>query len=365
MLFLPLVALCQAGDYLIKGKLTNVKVPTKIYLVNAEDQELMDSAIVKNGLFSFKGKIVNAKGAFLIANKSKLEQNADSRFLFLEQGTIQVTSQEESLKAVSVSGSATNDDVVLFDKLVKDAKRPIQSQIDKKQKETSPDQQKSEAFKNDLLLLENQKMDAVKKAFREFIKTHPNSLVGLNGLTELADVDEFETVNALYEGLTPAVQNSPIGKRFGKKLSVLKKVSIGALIPDLALEDTSGVFTNLSSFKGHYVLIDVWASWCGPCRQENPNQLRAYNKYKGQNFKVVGMSLDTDKGKWRDAIQKDGLTWTQLIDTEAWQGPVVTTFGLNSIPQNYLIDPNGVIIGKNLIGLDLHTKLAELFGPGN
>lgn len=364
-LVFSLKGMCQEGNFTIKGKLTNPKTPAKIYLLKAEDKTLLDSAEVKNGVFTFKRKIDGVFGAFLVLNKPTLDEPLDRRYVYLEQGTIQVNSPDESLRAATVVGSPTNDDEILFKKLVDNAVKPIQAEINKKQKEATLDQQKSESFKQELLLLENKEMEVVKNVIQDFIKKRTNSLVSLYALIDFADVAEYAVVNSLYEGLSSAIQNSPSGKRFAQRLSVLKKVSMGEVIPDLSLEDTSGVFINISSFKGNYVLIDVWASWCGPCRKENPNQLRAYNKYKGQNFKVVGLSLDNEKQKWRDAIKKDGLTWTQLIDTAAWEGQIIKEFGLNGIPQNYLIDPNGVIIGKNLIGLDLHTKLAEVFGPKN
>lgn len=357
--------MCQEGNFIIKGKLTNPKTPAKIFLLKAEDKTLLDSAEVKNGVFTFKGKVNGVFGAFMVLNKPTLDEPLDRCGVYLEQGTIQVTSPDESLQAATVVGSPTNDDQILVKKLIDTAVKPIQAEINKKHKEATPDQQKSESFKDELLLLENKEMEAVKNVLRDFVKKRPNSLISLFELISLADVEEYAVVNSLYESLSPSIQGSPSGKRFAQQLSVLKKVSMGEIIPDLSLEDTTGVFINLSSFKGNYVLIDVWASWCGPCRKENPNQLRAFNKYKGQNFKVVGLSLDTEKGKWRDAIKKDGLTWTQLIDTAAWEGQIIKEFGLNSIPQNYLIDPNGVIIAKNLIGLDLHTKLEEVFGPKN
>jgi peroxiredoxin len=364
-LVLSLNGMCQEGGFAIKGKLTNVKTPAKIYLLKAEDKSLVDSAVVKNGVFSFSGKVDGVFGAFLVLHKPTLDEPLDRRYLYLEQGAIEVSSPDESLKAATVVGSPSNDDEILFKKLIDDAVKPIQAEVNKKLKEATPEQQKSGAFQDELLLLENKRLEAVKTVAGNFVKERTNSLKSLFELISLADVEEYEVLNSLFEGMSPVIRTTPAGQRFAERLSVLKKVSRGAIIPDLSLEDTSGVFISLSSFRGNYVLIDVWASWCGPCRRENPNLLRAFNKYKWQNFKVVGLSLDTEKGKWRDAIKKDGLTWTQLIDTAAWRGEISKEFGLNSIPQNYLVDPNGVIIAKNLIGLDLHSKLEELFGPKN
>jgi len=137
---------------------------------------------------------------------------------------------------------------------------------------------------------------------------------------------------------------------------------IGAVAPDFTQNDTEGNPVKLSSFRGKYVLVDFWASWCGPCRAENPNVVNAFNQYKDKGFTVLGVSLDDEKGKqkWLDAIKKDGLTWTHVSDLKYWNNEVSKAYGIRSIPQNVLLDPNGVIIGKNLRGKALLDKLAEI-----
>ena len=135
---------------------------------------------------------------------------------------------------------------------------------------------------------------------------------------------------------------------------------MGKTIPDFEQTDINGKMVNIKSLRGKYVLIDFWASWCGPCRGENPNVLNAYNKYKSKNFTVLGISLDKTKENWVDAVKKDGLVWQQLSDLKFWSNAVAQQFGIQSIPQNYLIDPNGIVIGKNLRGEELETKLASI-----
>ncbi len=135
---------------------------------------------------------------------------------------------------------------------------------------------------------------------------------------------------------------------------------MGKTIPDFEQADINGKMVNIKSLRGKYVLIDFWASWCGPCRGENPNVLNAYNKYKSKNFTVLGISLDKTKENWVDAVKKDGLVWQQLSDLKFWSNAVAQQFGIQSIPQNYLIDPNGIVIGKNLRGEALEEKLASI-----
>ena len=141
-----------------------------------------------------------------------------------------------------------------------------------------------------------------------------------------------------------------------------RTVSIGKVIPDFQQEDPNGNMVSIQSLRGKYVLIDFWASWCGPCRQENPNVVKAFNRFKNKGFTVLGISLDKSKEPWLEAVRKDKLTWLQLSDLKGWSNAVAQQFGINSIPQNFLIDPNGIVIDKNLRGAALEDRLAELFG---
>ena len=174
---------------------------------------------------------------------------------------------------------------------------------------------------------------------------------------------DYAVVAPLYESFSKGLKNTKAGKEYGEVLSKLKATGVGAIAPDFTQNDTLGNPLKLSSLRGNYVLVDFWASWCGPCRAENPNIVKAYAKYRQKGFEILGVSLDAekDKDKWLKAIQKDGLTWPQVSELKGWGAEVAQVYVIKAIPQNFLLDPSGKIIAKNLRGEALEKKLAELF----
>ena len=208
-------------------------------------------------------------------------------------------------------------------------------------------------------------MDEIVKSMSNFISKQTNSYISLVVLNELSSIysgsDHSYLLN-LYQKLTPALKSTDFGKHLGTRLNSVAKTAIGAVAPDFTQNDPKDKPIKLSDFRGKYVLIDFWASWCGPCRKENPFVVKAYSQFKNKNFEILGVSLDNPGAKtaWVNAIEKDNLTWPQVSDLKGFNNDVAALYGVESIPQNYLIDPKGVIIAKNLRGNDLIKKLSEI-----
>jgi peroxiredoxin len=191
-----------------------------------------------------------------------------------------------------------------------------------------------------------------------------NSAVAVYALNQYAGYAiEASKTEPLFNQLPENIKNLPSAKLMKDRIEKAKMTDIGQYAIPFTQKDTSGIDVSLASFKGKYVLIDFWASWCGPCRQENPNVVNAFQKYNENGFTVLGISLDqpTAKDKWMKAIYDDNLTWTHVSDLKYWNNEVAKAYGIQAIPQNYLIDKEGKIIGKNLRGEALQTTLKDLF----
>jgi peroxiredoxin len=363
---IPAIVFAQDGKYTVTGTInTTYTSPAKVYLEHGVNGKMVtDSVEVKDGKFQFDGTTgPNPQNAYLVLNKKGTGPNThDYKVIYIEQGNIIVTSADSMLNATS-AGTKTNVDNERYNALMKQVNDDYDL-LEAKQSVASKADKESEVYEKEYNKAEKaieQRESAINK---KFILDNPDSYISLTVLQSFAYGADYADIAPLFDKLSPAVKGTDAGKKFAELLPKIKGVALGATAPEFAEADTSGNIVNLSSFRGKYVLIDFWASWCGPCRHENPNVVKAYNHYKGQKFTIIGVSLDRPgaKDKWLKAIHKDGLTWTQVSDLKFWNSKTAGLYAVRGIPQNFLLDPNGKIIAKNLRGDDLEEKLEELFG---
>ena len=348
------------------------KVPEtiqQVYLMYAMNGErVLDSVLVKNGKYEFSGKLAEPiiarvrAGYPADANGKKPAVNAkkDLAVVFLQPGKISIN-HTDSFANTSITGSAAHDAYLVLEKQLKphnDKMQQLSSSYSDlyKKKDTAGMKQMEPKF--------DEVQAEIKKEYLAYFKANPSSPINVYVVSQYAGWDiNPEEVDPVYNALPATSKNYPSAKLLSEKIETARKTGVGRYAMDFTQNDTLGKPVSLSSFKGKYVLIDFWASWCGPCRAENPNVVKAFNKYKDKGFHVLGISLDQPnaKDKWIKAIHDDQLTWTHVSDLQYWKNAVAIQYGIQAIPQNFLLDPEGKIIGKNLRGEELQSKLDALF----
>lgn len=353
----------SGNKFTVKGKIDDMP-QQNVYLEELGINEIVivDSAKTsKDGKFELSGTSPE-EGLYRIRFEMQ-------RYLLLslDKGTVNVTSNWNQFENYNVEGSPSSASLKNFLSTVREHLRDFNT--------ISIVMDSMRVQGNDSLLAAAKKdLQEMNIGFTRFIeqyadttKSLPNALFAVQMLNPQVEMDYLNVfVQSMNSRFPKASMAKEFTDKFNKMMAGMQQPSadnapaIGQPAPEISLPTPDGKMINLSSLKGKYVLVDFWASWCGPCRKENPNVVSAFNKYKGKNFTVLGVSLDSDKDKWMNAIEKDGLTWPHISDLKGWESIAARTYNVNSIPANFLIDPQGNIIARDLREEALDAELSKV-----
>jgi peroxiredoxin len=329
---------------------------TKVYL-RKSDADLQpadsDSTTVVNGNFNFAGEIEEPQLHYIFIQGAR-----GGIPLILEKGNVEIIAHKDSLFAAEVSGTPQNEAYSEFlegSRQLVDKRNSINQEM--RTAMAAQDTANMSSLRDEFFELQDEGINFEKT----FVQSHPDALISaliINRMLQQQSLPSGE-VEVLFEGLSEDIRNTSLGSGIVKKLESTKRTAIGSKAPDFTAPTPSGEQLALNQVLGKVTLVDFWAAWCRPCRAENPNVVRVYEKYKDKGLSILGVSLDRNASDWKKAIEDDGLTWHHVSNVRYFD-EIAELYNVTAIPASFILDENGVIVAKNLRGDALEAKIAEL-----
>lgn len=357
----PLFCLGQ-HSFILKGEISDRSFASGkkvFYTFYSDEGNVLDSMVIKKGKFSISGKILGA--TFLqmgIGNHlESISINGETRSFYIGPGT-QKIKIGRNLQTAKIIGSDVYNESVKYSSMLSEVNNLI-DEANALIKDTSA----SSTLRSQMILQRSKAVKARQNLRLEFITNNPSSSFAIKVLRDYGGITiKPETIEPIFNRLDPKVRLSAEGLQFAERIRLAKFTSIGSKAPDFEMEDVEGNPRKLSDFKGKYVLLDFWASWCMPCRAEHPFLRELYKNYKEKGFEIFAVSLDQagKKKAWLNAIEKDQITWPQVSDLQFYNNKAAILYGIKAIPQNFLLDRDGTIIAKNLRGMALENFLKTI-----
>lgn len=352
LFFLPVFLQAQQR-FNISGAIKGLSEGSNVSLSDANNpSDTIAKGIVKDGWFVLQGSV---------GEPNLYQLNFDGAqkksVVFIGNDSVSLTGDVENIQEITVSGSSTNEDFEAFKQIF----NPLFQRLSAMGQQINA----TPGIKpNDSLMIAYKKsLSTVKTTVDNFVADHKSSPVAPFVMLVTSELEQdMPTMEKRFNQLDPVTKEGFYGRIIAQQIQEGRTGAIGTQAIEFTQADPEGKQVSLSSFKGKYVLVDFWASWCRPCRMENPNVVKVYHKFKDKNFTVLGVSLDRDREPWLKAIKDDHLVWTHVSDLKFWNNEAAAKYRIQSIPQNFLIDPTGKIVAKNLRGPDLESRLCDLLG---
>jgi len=345
----------QEKGYEIDGNLKNLNDGLLILKTKLDGKwNPIDSTKAEDGVFSFEGKVASPEMHVITVD------TIGAFKLFVENSDIEINGHVDSLNNLNIKGSEIHNTFAAFERKVGEYDREVNKLYNdyKTAKQEGKDERAAEIEEEYQAVADN-KIEYIK----QFVKDHTSSVISPYVTSRyLLPYIKFQELDSTYKSLDTLVKKSRYAKKLKERRDLLRRVQVGKPFIDFTLPNPEGETLTFSDYVGDgYVLLDFWASWCNPCRKENPNLVKNYKKYEDKGFEIFGVSLDKNKKSWKRAIEKDNLTWPQVSDLKGWNSDVSQKYGVMSIPSNVLINEKGKIVAKNLRGEELNEKLEEIY----
>lgn len=354
---------CNQSDnnqYEIKGTAEGVENGKKVFIQIMDEKNTpteIDTAVVTNGKFEFKGELKETELAYL-----KFDLDGSMPF-FLENGKIDIVFDKDSTFKSTAKGTYNNDILAEFNtKSVAIGKKLANFQKRNLAKIRLAQQNNDTVTVNQIMKEHKSFQKEMDSYSEEFITKNTNAILSALLIENFINQKELELtkIQSYFNALTDNVKKSKSGQKVQKLLDAITSVEVGKKAPDFSAPSPDGKTISLKESLGKVTIIDFWASWCGPCRMENPNVVAMYNELHEKGLNIIGVSLDKDEAKWKEAIEKDGLTWNHVSNLKFWQDPIAEMYNVKAIPATFILDANGVIVAKDLRGAELKAKVEEL-----
>ncbi len=361
---LATLASCKKeGSYTIDGKVKGIEDGKQVFLERQDDSlgvVQVDTAKIANEEFKFQGVAVEP-GLYSV----RFNDINGKAFFIVEEGDIKLEIDKDSLFKSKMSGTYNNDQFREFNgKGLVIQRKIVAFKRDNQTKMMEAGQAQDTVTMKRIQGEYQTLMDQMREQAVAYIKEHPKAIV--SALLVQSFFQEFEPdmkqIEELYNGLDPEVKKTKVGKKIAKTLKEMKVVDVGKKAPEFSAPNPEGQVVSLTQSLGKVTIIDFWASWCGPCRAENPNIVAIYNDFHDKGLNVISVSLDKPGAadKWKDAIAKDGMSWTQVSNLKEWEDPIAKMYSVTAIPKMFVLNEYGVVVAKDLRGDDLRKKIETL-----